>query len=85
MGKGTVQLTDGQEATHLEEIPREPPMEEQRCEPGLSPPSLASQEECTTTQVQEHLSSMQPEAKASSVEADSGISESGDMRSRVQT
>ncbi|ERE92500.1 coiled-coil domain-containing protein [Cricetulus griseus] len=82
VGKGTVQLTDGQEAAHL--VTREAPLEEQRCEPGLSPPSLASQGECTTT-LQDHLSSMQPEAKASSVEGDRGISEGGDMRSTVQT
>lgn len=84
VGRESIQLADGQEAADLEEVPREAPTEEQRCEPGLSPSSLASQEEYTTT-LQDHLPSMQPEIKASSVGSDRGISEGEDTRSTVQT
>lgn len=84
VGRESIQLTDGQEAADLEEIRREVPTEEQRCEPGLSPSSLASQEEFTTT-LQDHLPSEQPEVKASSVGGDRGLSEGGDTRSTVQT
>ncbi|XP_031198133.1 coiled-coil domain-containing protein 149 isoform X3 [Mastomys coucha] len=84
VGRESIQLTDGQEAADLEEIRREVPTEEQRCEPGLSPSSLASQEEFTTT-LQDHLPSQQPEVKASSVGGDRGLSEGGDTRSTVQT
>lgn len=84
-GREITQLTDGQEAADLEEVTREAPSEEQRCEPGLSPSSPASQGESTTT-LQDHSPSLQPEAKASSVEDDRGISEGGDTRrSSVQT
>ncbi|CAO2639940.1 Coiled-coil domain-containing protein 149, partial [Lemmus lemmus] len=82
--KGITQLTDGQEAADLEEVTREALTEEQRCDPGPSPPSLASQGKCTTV-LQDHLPSMQPEAKASSVEGDRGVLESRDTRSTVQT
>ncbi|XP_021513419.1 coiled-coil domain-containing protein 149 isoform X2 [Meriones unguiculatus] len=85
VGREITQLTDGQEAADLEEVTREAPMEEQRCEPGLSPSSPASQEECTTA-LQDRSPSLQPEAKASSVEDDRGFSESADRRrSTVQT
>ncbi|XP_051020728.1 LOW QUALITY PROTEIN: coiled-coil domain-containing protein 149 [Acomys russatus] len=84
VGREIIQLTDGQEAADLEEVTREAPTEDQRCEPGLSPSSPASQGECTTT-LQDHSPSLQPEAKASSVEDDRGISEGGDIRSPVQT
>lgn len=80
----SIQLTDGQEAADLEEVPREASTEEQRCEPGLSPSSLASLEDCATT-LQDHLPSTQPEVKASSVGDDRGISEGGDTRSTVHT
>ncbi|KAH0510633.1 Coiled-coil domain-containing protein 149 [Microtus ochrogaster] len=76
VGKGLTQLTDGQEAADLEEVTRESLTEEQRGDPGPSPPSLA---------LQNHLPSMQPEAKAASVEGDRGVSESRDTRSTVQT
>lgn len=82
-GREITQLTDGQEATDLEEVPREAPTEEQRCEPQPSPSSL-SQEECIVT-LQDHLPSMQPEVKATSTGGDRGISEGGDTRSTVQT
>ncbi|XP_029333705.1 coiled-coil domain-containing protein 149 isoform X1 [Mus caroli] len=84
VGRESSQLTDGQQAADLEEVPREAPMEEQRCEPGLPPSSLASQEECTTT-LQDHLPSTQPEVKASSVGGNRGISEGEDTRSTVHT
>lgn len=84
MGRESIQLTDGQQAADLEEVPREAPTEEQKCEPGLPPSSLASQEECTTT-FQDHLPSTQPEVKASSVGGNRGISEGGDTRSTVHT
>ncbi|GAB1289651.1 Coiled-coil domain-containing 149 [Apodemus speciosus] len=80
LGRESMPLTDGQEAADLEEAPTG----EQRCEPGLSPSSLASQEEYTTT-LQDHLPSTQPEVKASSVGGDRGVSEDGDTRSAVQT
>ncbi|KAL1790982.1 coiled-coil domain-containing protein 149 [Sigmodon hispidus] len=76
VAKETIQLTDGQEDADLEEVTREASMEEQRCEPGLSP-SLASQGKCTTT-LQEHLPPMQLEAKASSVDSDRETSEDRD-------
>ncbi|XP_041499708.1 coiled-coil domain-containing protein 149 isoform X1 [Microtus oregoni] len=76
VGKGITQLTNGQEAADLEEVTREAHTEEQKCDPGPSPPSLA---------LQSHLPSMQPEAKAASVEGDRGVSESRDTRSTVQT
>uniref|UniRef100_A0A8C6GSD5 Coiled-coil domain containing 149 n=1 Tax=Mus spicilegus TaxID=10103 RepID=A0A8C6GSD5_MUSSI len=84
VGRESIQLTDGQQAADLEEVPREAPTEEQRCEPGLPPSSLASQEECTTT-FQDHLPFTQPEVKASSVGGNRGISEGGDTRSTVHT
>ncbi|XP_034365303.1 coiled-coil domain-containing protein 149 isoform X3 [Arvicanthis niloticus] len=84
VGRESIQLADSQEAADLEEVPRKAPTEKQRCEPGLSPSSLASQEEYTTT-LQDHLPSMQPEVKASSVGGDRGISEGEDTRSTVQT
>lgn len=84
VGRESIQLTDGQKAADLEEVIREAPTEEQRCEPGLSPSSLVSQRECTTT-LQDHSSSLQSEAKAASVEDDRGISEGGNIRSTVQT
>lgn len=77
LGKGITQLTDGQEAADLQEVTREALTEEQRCASGPSPPSLASQGKCTTA--------LQPEAKAASVEGDSGVSEGRDTRSAVQT
>ncbi|XP_052055164.1 coiled-coil domain-containing protein 149 isoform X2 [Apodemus sylvaticus] len=80
LGRESIQLTDGQEAADLEEAPTG----EQRCEPGLSPSSLASQEEYTTA-LQDHLPSTQPEVKASSTGGDRGVSEGGDTRSTVQT
>lgn len=82
VGKEAIQLTDGREAADLEEVTREAPTEEQRCEPGLSP-----QGRCTTALQQDPLPSMQPEAKASSVDGDhdGGLSEGGDTRSTVQT
>lgn len=83
-GREIIQLTDGQEAADLEEVPREAPTEEQRCEPELSPSSLTSQEESIVT-LQDHLPSMQPEVKATSEGGDRGISEGGDTRSTVQT
>lgn len=84
VGKGITQLTDGQETADLEEVTREALTEEQRCDPGPSPPSLASQGKCTTA-LQNHLPSMQSEAKAASVEGDRGVSESRGTRSTVQT
>ncbi|XP_038201985.1 coiled-coil domain-containing protein 149 isoform X1 [Arvicola amphibius] len=84
VGKGTTQLTDGQEAAGLEEVTREALTEEQRRDLGPSPPSLASQGKGTTA-LQDHLPSVQPEAKAASVEGDRGVSESRDTRSTVQT
>lgn len=84
VGKGITQLTDGQEAADLEEVTREALTEEQRCDPGPSLPSPASLGKCTTA-LQNHLPSMQPEAKAASVEGDRGVSESRDTRSTVQT
>ncbi|XP_076402404.1 coiled-coil domain-containing protein 149 isoform X4 [Peromyscus maniculatus bairdii] len=82
VGKEAIQLTDGREAADLEEVTKEAPTEEQRCEPGLSP-----QGRCTTALQQDPLPSMQPEAKASSVDGDhdGGLSEGGDTRSTVQT
>ncbi|XP_052590884.1 coiled-coil domain-containing protein 149 isoform X3 [Peromyscus californicus insignis] len=85
VGKEAIQLTDGREAADLEEVTREAPTEEQRCEPDLSPPSLAPQGKCTTALQQDPLPSTQPEAKASSVDGDGGLSEGGDTRSTVQT
>ncbi|XP_059131034.1 coiled-coil domain-containing protein 149 [Peromyscus eremicus] len=85
VGKEAIQLTDGPEAADLEEVTREAPTEEQRSEPGLSPPSLASQGKCTTALQQDPLPSTQPEAKASSVDGDGGLSEGRDTRSTVQT
>lgn len=76
VGKEISPLTDGQEAADLEEVIREALTEEQSCDRGPSPPSRASQD---------HLPSMQPEAKASSVAGDRGVSESRDTRSTVQT
>ncbi|XP_021066752.1 coiled-coil domain-containing protein 149 isoform X2 [Mus pahari] len=84
VGRESIRVTDGQEAADLEEVPREAPTEDQRCEPGLSPSSLASQEECTTT-LQDRLPSTQPEVRASGVGGDRGISEGGDTRSPVHT
>lgn len=83
-GREIIQLTDGQEAADLEEVPREAPTEEQRCEPELSRSSLASQEDAIVT-LQDHLPSMQSEVKATSSGGDRGISEDGDTRSTVQT
>lgn len=80
-GRESIPPTAGQEAADLEEAPT---AAEQRCEPGLSPSNLASQEEYTTT-LQDHLPSTQPEVKASSVGGDRGVSEGGDTRSTVQT
>lgn len=82
VGKGITELTDGQEPADLEEVTRDL-TEEQRCDPGSSP-SLTSQGKGTTA-LQDHLPSMQPEAKAASVEGDRGVSESRDPRSAVQT
>lgn len=82
VGKGITQLTDDQEPADLEEVTRDL-TEEQRCDPGSSP-SLTSQGKGTTA-LQDHLPSMQPEAKAASVEGDRGVSESRDPRSTVQT
>lgn len=83
-GREIIQLPDGQEAADLEEVPREAPTEEQRCDPELSRSSLASQEDAIVT-LQDHLPSMQPEVKATSAGGDRGISEGGDTRSTVQT
>nr|XP_048271022.1 coiled-coil domain-containing protein 149 isoform X2 [Myodes glareolus] len=83
VGKGITQLTDGQEAADLEEVTRDL-TEEQRCAPGSSLPSLTSQGKGTTA-LQDHLPSMQPEAKAAGVEGDRGVSEGRDPRSAVQT
>ncbi|XP_008835552.1 coiled-coil domain-containing protein 149 isoform X2 [Nannospalax galili] len=78
------QLTKGQAPVDLEGLRREGPKGEQRCEPGLSQPGLASQGECHTALL-DHLPSTHSEAELPRVEDDSGISKGGDERSTVQT